>query len=348
MSIMDFTLIPGGAFMMCESISEFDENVPVQTAEPTPEEIKRVEAVGMRTDWIISTTNDLGEIYRSKVMPLMSMELNPVDVTDTVALAERIGVLTGEIIECLQKVFMRVRSAYEYLCLNSKVKEDYLFAPVKDHLGIIIKNMNTIRKSGYDHMATLYRHHPVYGAYDTNRVVKALLSAPDLLKECVIDQKVVMQFVGIDSPLITNFDDIQDLLEVTFNDPARRSRQERVETRTYTIDDIVKYHIAGEDCNIARDGDSVNCMFMKHMSHVLRKVKQKCYNLQVEMSEVGASGNAEHTNRCMYSCGVSVVNTFILGTLLILGMAYELNNLTNTHNDIESWMNEVLKVAKNH
>ena len=46
MPIMDFTLIPGGAFMMCESISEFDENVPAQTAEPTPEEIKRVTDMG--------------------------------------------------------------------------------------------------------------------------------------------------------------------------------------------------------------------------------------------------------------------------------------------------------------
>ena len=347
MPIMDFTLIPGGAFMMCESISEFDENVPAQTAEPTPEEIKRVEAVGMRTDWIISTTNDLGEIYRSKVMPLMSMELNPVDVTDTVALAERIGVLTGEIIECLQKVFMRVRSAYDYLYANSKVKEDYVFGAVKDHLGIIIKNMETIRRNGYDHMSTLYRYHPVYGAYDTDRVIKALLSAPDLLKDSVIDQKTIMQFVGMDSPLITNFSDVQDLLNVTFNDPNRRARQERVETRTYVIDDIIKYHIA-PDNGITCDNNSTNCMFMKHMSHVLRKVKQKCYNLQVEMSEVGASGNAEHTNRCMYTCGVSVVNTFILGTLLILGMAYELNNLTNTHNDIEAWMNEVMKVAKNH
>lgn len=346
MPIMDFTLIPGGAFMMCESISEFDENIPAQTAEPTPEEIKRVEAVGMRTDWIISTTNDLGEIYRSKVMPLMSMELNPVDVTDTVALADKISGLTSEIIECLQKVFLKVRSAYDYLC-SDKVKEEYLFGAVKDHLGIIIKSMNAIRKGGYDHISTLYRYHPVFGAYDTNQVINALLSAPDLLKDCVIDQNVIMQFVSMDSPIITNFSDIQDLLNVTFNDPDRRSRQERVETRTYTIDDIIKYHIV-HDRGITCDSNTTNCVFMKHMSHVLRKVKQKCYNLQVEMSEVGASGNAEHTNRCMYSCGVSVVNTFILGTLLILGMAYELNNLTNTHNDIESWMNEVLKVAKNH
>ena len=347
MPIMDFTLIPGGAFMMCESISEFDENVPAQTAEPTPEEIKRVSDMGMRTDWVISTINNLGEIYRTKVVPMMTMELNPVDITDTVALADKISGLTSEIIECLQKVFLKVRSAYDYL-YSDKVKEDYLFGAVKDHLGIIIKNMNTIRKGGYDHVSTLYRYHPVFGAYDTNRVINALLSAPDLLKDCVIDQNIIMQFVSMDSPFITNFSDVQDLLNVTFNDPDRRSRQERVETRTYTIDDIVKYHIASEGYNIACDSNTTNCAFMKHMSHVLRKVKQKCYNLQVEMSEVGASGNAEHTNRCMYSCGVSVVNTFILGTLLILGMAYELNNLTNTHNDIESWMNEVLKVAKNH
>lgn len=346
MSFMDFTLVPGGAFMMCESISEFDSNVPeplpAAASDASPEEVvKVVAAEAEKTNYIASVLNDLDSVYNQLILPLVNYPLDRTDNEGATETAEMISNTASSMVERINKICLPIRVMQS---MTDNASREFIYGPIRDCLGMILKNMDRLKREGYNNHSYTYTSHPAFSYYDCSRLVGMCLNNPDLIKKNIIDLDMISQLTSNDNPMVTLFSTVTDMLNTMFANPERRVRQEQTYTNTENLESIIKYDLSSPyDNRSVAPEDSLNpyCGLSKGLSCMLRKVKQKCYDLQVDMVEQESSMDVHHRAECLHRCAISVLNMFVLSTILLISSAYQIDCIMQRRSGIENWMNNI-------
>lgn len=361
MSFLDFRHIPGGAFMMCESISDFDESMPEVTpsvaevndapvdaaaAPDSPmDQIRKKIAAG---ESIRDILEELRVIYLNQIVPLMNLDMNTAFDDRTVELAGRISETATLVFNYLLRAVNRVGPMFSYS--NTYRSSHCVYGKVRDNLGSLVKNLPVIRREGEDHINLYRSYHPAFTFYDISSLASKLLCSMDLLKSQVINPDIIVTFTYVDNPLVTLFSDMNDMMKVILVDTERRVRQEKSSTDSVSLDDIIKWRLDDNDRPVPVDScnkDNIWHKLAKVMSMSLMKIKHHCYDIKTDLVEVGAEhADMHYTSQCLYRCAVSVVNLFIIATMLLTAAFYQIDAMQNDRRAIDDWVETLVRKYK--
>lgn len=354
MSFMSFTLYPGGSFMMCESISEFDPNVEPdeQSAQPVVagEMYKSPEACITNRydgDYLNSLLLQLKSIYATDVSYLLNLNMETYDEGMVAALLENIGNATNRIATNLRSIAVEARTMYN-MVHNNQTRTDYIYGPIKNNLGMFVKNMQKISRLGYDSMYYTVTEHPTF-RYASQRLVLTIIENPELISG-VIDTHTLDSLIDSSvSEFDKYFESTVDMMDVFLgDDPSRRVRQERQDHRSFYISDFIQYNLSdGMSHNIASDnaGSDGFCKFMGYLSTTLRHIKRKVYDMQTELLDDNQR-LFKHLNEDVYELAKASVNMFILSMIFLVSIGYDVNQEISTHIAIENYVNEVQRALR--
>ena len=347
MSFMDFTLYPdGGAFMLCESLSEFDPNVEDQKmsdVEALPnEELQKqfvVDTKGCR-DFVELLLRQMKDTYDNTVVPLSNLQLSEQLDSDIASNAEMIRTAATTIADCIHLSSATIHTLQRYT--NGDRAIDTTMSGLDQIAGIYMKRKADIIRDGYDSVKVVSRGHPFFN-YSSIQVAKKLMDMKDVLKSGILLSNQI-DVINSDSSFQTYFTSITDMLDVVFNHYDKLVRQENTRVHTCNISDYFKYKSEISCCDpVAGCPPVEECNFMKFLSHVVRKTKQKMYQIQCELAD-HENNDIAYYNKCMYHSASMLYNIFALGVMMLLPMAYNINNFISEKESVDQHVEEILKL----
>lgn len=363
MSFLDFTLIPGGAFMMCESISEFDANAPVKvsdpvdaaavdSAEPPVMEDNIVARLRKRvaagdSDMVFRVLTDLGEIFDGAIAPMINRDLQATEPKAVSAIASEINTDAEVVATALMQVINMLRP-YCHLIDCGSARNAVVYAPIRDNLGLLIKHQQQLERDGFGKQTIYHTFHPAFEGWAIRQIVNTVLSAPDLIKHELFSIDTISKLNSSDFSMCTMFSDVMDMLNTMLHPDSnaeRRIRQENCNSYTYSLKDIIKWNIPQDaNCEIKQlggDANTICCGLTNMISKMLRKVKQKCYDLQVDALD--GTYTMQTANECLYHCSVTVFNVFVVCTIWMIATAYEAQSIQMEKKTINNWIDNILQ-----
>lgn len=342
----DYTLIPGGAMVVCESISEFDPNM---TSEQVPDDN------GLSRDHVVSgltppaehpiraalardtaycplaaLSNKLRPLY-DEVRGLMTAQLTFDAPEEMAAHLEHVSSLASQVFDMMRLCLVKTGALYRYLDGSG-----YYMEPVREFGGFFIRKGDQLMKDGFDSITSESSWLPEIEVYNIRRRVNTCMEYDDLLPMAPTDIFSVVDWCS-DKPRFNNSD---DFLNCFFNDPERLQRLQKTEQRSHNL----KHLVRSPDCDCTCEADgckTFDASLITWMSRVLRAIKMRCYSLQCDLIDPGQ--HVDITNRSHMSPLYSaVVNMFTYPAVLLIAEAYEIENAMAARDAIQAGVNEIL------
>lgn len=348
MSFMSFTLYPGGAFMMCESLSEFDANASdADTVVNTipPQEQQKMISDCCDGDIVVSTLNALGDTYDNIVRPIMSMELVSYDYKEFAEKAQTIGNAATNLTDRLRKLCVEMKTIEELFSVRCGGSVDFMYGDLKTNLAFFIKNMSRLKQLGYGNTSYNNIHHPAFAMWATNRFARTMLANFEAFHNNIIDMDIYASMSG-DSTMKTSFESILDMMNTMFHNPERRIRQEQVCVDIIDIGHLIQYDLGNDDRPVR--ADSSECEYrtiINRLSAVLRTIKQRVYNIQVDMLDKTGTPSDE-INKSLYEMCTMLTNIFIVTTVVLISYAYTINGYIAKRDAIASYVRSAMSALK--
>lgn len=352
MSFMNFTLYPnGGAFMMCESISEFDPNMTTQAER----EIERLEpaeiaqAVQERVpmdvtyDTVITLARDCYEKY---IIPLYNMDLVPGATADITQAAESISQAASEVGETIRRLIVQIQMVASYACCDKYIGES-----LKSIAGILIKNKSNVIRQGYDHFQANRTEHPVF-TYNADALVAKCLEFHDLMKDGILTGETICSLGDYDGTKFGRcFSDIIDMLDVIFEHSDRLNRQSQCYTYSNNVYDMMNMYLNREvyEGEVARPFDrreETGKKLLGHVSHMIRKTKQKMYDIAVDVADPDTDPTSSKQYECFKKSVSMIINTFAISVMYVMSKAYCIQDAMSTHNALDNYCDMMRKEFK--
>lgn len=337
MSFMSFTKYPHGAFMMCESLSEMDpnmpkdpspvDNVPPEQATIVADAIIKKDCTG---DYLVEHMLSMGRMYHEKLEPLMKAPLYIESVEERKRFADHVADLATEVGDFLRGMIVEANTKAETVG-----NRNYIMSAVKSNAGIIIKNLDKIQREGYHSIRYMMIEHPVFHTWATRDLVISMTNALKMFKDHVYQIQTLKPIIaGEMYDTITNsFTDTFDMLSVLFDNCDRRQRQEQIMTHTSDIRYVIK--------ELMHDGDKnrpVSCedyiyhpeftaTLLCRIAHMVQNVRQSMYDLSVScIDDENEESIIKWHQKMYYHACTCIVNTFIVSTLYIADLSYAIQN----------------------
>ena len=317
------SLIPHGAFMICEDATEDNPYVPVQM-EP------------ITTDQAIEKTSEFVEdepirkiIYKS--MPIFDnivskwmtwpYDFDPNNTDGMIQGLEELATGASTALNHLRKIITKVHALHMLWD-----RDDVMYEGADRRMGKLLVNSNILQKQGFNERSYQYRSFPGIDPWFMKSLVRHIINQKELLGTILYVQNIV-DFTGIGSEDIPAISDTVDFLNMLFKDPARITRLEQIRTRTVSLRDILS-HEHNEGCNTGCDDPIVNGNNMLYssmlclLSEVLKYVSVQCYDLQCRMLD-GEDLRTEYEH-CVKTMLCKLINTYSIGMMYAVMEAYEL------------------------
>lgn len=335
-----FTLYPQGGFMMCESVSEFDTNVQ----SPRPAIDTKAVAKLNEIDPVIKAIDKLSGIYHQRVVPMLS---DTYDLEDPPMAVDRFDRLIGDInaivntLRCMVVKLEALNSLYE------RDSESPVYDSFRPHVGYFMLNANKIRQQGVEYSQCTYHRLPAFGSfYDTKQLVSIMLQNPQIM-EGVIFGNYIQAFMGEydDSKITRTFEGLIDMLKCVFDDPARMSRLEEINTRKISFGILMQTCSDSESDACRESTRSCKTLLLKLLSSTCRDVSQCCYNAICDLT---SGGEIDHgsMSECLQSCLMKTVNLFAVGVAVVLTYATSLRGHIAYENGITEYTAMLLNTLK--
>lgn len=364
MSFLDYTLVPGGTFVMCESISEFDANAPVEVetvpeadSAPEPEVIPEPETITDRLrkkvaadqseNMVLRILTDLNELYNGCVVNMINRDLSVSSPEDIAAVSSQINDDAEVITSVLIKMLQRLR-AFGLVGCESSMRRAIVYAPIRDNLGFLIKNAAALERNGYGSVTVHRTTHPAFSQYDVQYIVNAAVNAPDLLEHELLTLSTFSQLTSSENPICTMFSDIMDLFNTMLTNYERRIRQEQTNSYTYQLNAIIKWEIPMDhDCAPCKENNesgytAVYAKLINQISKIQRRVKLACYDIQVDILDHNDS-SITVINKELYKCSVQLFNIFAITAIFLIACAYDAQCILDEKSTIKNWISDILK-----
>lgn len=309
----NFSMCPGGAMMFCESVGEYDENIPMP---PVPEE-KQIEITNsfLSRDPVITVINMLRPYYLKYIKPLSSLNYRPTETADVTQTAETISIATS----CIGN---GLRDAIAYcVAMMSIATRTYTdrYAGEKFYAlaGTFIKNKARLRQLGFNSMEFQVSTMSAFNqSWSISRIIEILIGHPQILEQ-IIDGDTLRGLVDSDYD-ITMFDGLSDLLVAVFEDPERLARLESNESRTIYLESLINSMRKDDgpmDCDRA-DVNRTACL-MRFISQIVRQNMRECYDVQCNVADGTFSGFVDFSKAIL-----RLHNLFALCVIHVLVCAY--------------------------
>lgn len=334
-----FTLYPDGAFMMCESVGEFDPNVPLPeertVASLKPEEIPTyVDKVLAPKCQVEQVIKELTPVYQEWVVPLIGMDLSS-DLDDQVVqVSEKLSHTATVVCDAITRQLMRLMGPHRAAeaCMPC-----YISDAVREIIGIYVKRKSEIISGGYDAVNLSTTSSRVFNYWAILAACR-LMSLKEIMMNGALDFSIINDVSYGDNNLSKYCHNAIELMSLVFNDYDRMMRLEAPNPRVYYIDDLIRDM---DTCTAVKpiaadDGSRTWCdkEFMNAMSHYVRKIKQKMYAIQCELLDRESDFKSVDYNAQFFRSASLIINIFALGTVIAVSEAYDVNEMTARRDDV--------------
>lgn len=338
-----FTLYPGGAFMMCESVGEFDENVPLPTPQETPAAVM-APMVEQCDDPVIKTTAVLSAVYERSIVPMLSMD-QTFDGEDAQAILHKLETISTGISDIANSLRKSIGKLSGMVRVFGRDESEYATETFTSHLGFFMKNASTVKRQGIEFSEYSFNAIPAFqSTWRIQGLVTALHNTPEMLDE-ILYAATLNKLVGGDSDRVTDtFESTIDILRCVYSDPERMSRLECRLTRRIAFDDLLgNRRYCGEVC-ACDDSDKVCRKMYCMLSENLRSICRQCYDMQCQVID-GDLEAGEFTRNVAKLLSRSV-NLFAIGTLLAMAVATQLREVVAYKQGVDSYTKLLLDTLK--
>ena len=336
---LNFSLCPGGAMMMHESVAEFDPNMAVIQPEPDVEpEVMKAETETAYCP-ISKTLAKIGPMFDVS-QKLATMTLNPDSNEEAVANLEYISKTASEFAEKMRFCLIKQDAIYQYV---NRYEDGWCYEAIKNNLGFFMKNAHRLISQGYGRVTVQLEDLPALDIWSVNRALGAYIESNDELPSYPFDIGRLFDIVNYDK---TNnvFDTTEDLLKCLLFDHDRVVRLSVTRTEIHDLDNLIRRCSSSNQFNgtVACANDSVVCGLVAYMSRTLRMIKTKAYQLQCDlMNEVPM--DTRHMQATVRQLVSGTINLLYLPAVYMLAVSFRMKNLIDTKNAMEQYVNQTMK-----
>lgn len=339
----DISLCPGGAFMMHESVAEFDSNIPVNPAHQ--EEMNTAIAAQLREQGsgycpISKAMLRITPLY-DQVKSLLLTNLRPATVEEAVSSLDTISSTATEIAESLRMALIKQDAVYRYI---SEINENWAYEAIHEHLGFFIKNYNRLISLGYGKVSVTGDDFPVLDIYNVNRAIALHITSTDALPTFPFDISKMYSLTNYDKSMNV-FSTTEDMFDCMINDPERRIRLSASRVINHDLEMLITRFRDNRCCDAVRDYDRVVPEIIAYMSRIMRLVKCGCYELQCDlMNDTDMDPGRIHNRMRPLIAGTA--DLLYIPALKMISNAYRMKVLVATKDAINDFVDQALSAMK--
>ena len=255
------TLLKDGAFMVCESASEYDENVPA----PDHDEEIKVQLVKEQEEHAYDPVMKLFykmRPYYERLKELSNTEV-PADETIMVSTVEEISTFASDLFDKLRMCEVKLSA------MHHAVNHDrFIFEPVLNNLGMLVQNKSDLVQAGCYEVTINSTIMKCLYAYHIAKLAAIIESYVYGYKKVTIDINTLKSVTRYDDDeLFNSFNSIVDIFDFLFDD-SKRIRRERTNTRSVPISELIDGCYEVERDEILHDRPDF-CKADKNVKHYL-------------------------------------------------------------------------------
>ena len=341
-----FTLYPnGGAFMMCESVSEYDSNMhPPETTESQRTELHQT---SQQMDPVLYVINKLKPAYDRFIIPMLNMGYDAdEDFSVTVSKFEHIASGASIMVNVMRCVMIKLKAMLDYYTGP--------YTPIQDkfnsHMGIFMKNTHTIRQQGVEYCRYEYSAIPAFSnTWDIRTLMNLISNRPELL-DGPIFASTLKPFYSDDcsyeSGIIRCFDGMVDLMQCVYEDSDRMARLEATEGGSVTIGSLLSADRFrdSEPHKAITDQDAMVQNYLKLASRILRDTSKRCYVYICDITD--GDYDSTKVSDAMRFTLMRLVNLFAVGTIVVMSMATSMRVQISKENALNAYTDLLLNLLK--
>ena len=342
------SLYPGGAVMLCEDVSEYDENLPlpVRPEDPPDEPVQVANSVTpepvpcvphrLRKFEDLEPTRMvfrmLEPTYRERIVPMLATTYEYQDREQAIALLNDLAEAASEIVTTVRCALVKS------FVIAETFDENDARASVETHMGFFLRHSAEIaRSTSGSRIHTHRRLEPVFWP-NAARVTDAMLGDPCM--ENIVDGSVIQLRVG-EHPLATAFDGFEDFLRCVFEDMDRRARMEVEIAETLRIDELMKpTDCCGTNRLVINKIRPTIAALLREASLILRNVSRMCYDWTTDLI-YGDPDHAIFGDRARRAM-CQLTNIFALGTIMSMACADVVEELIGRAEAINDYVGELV------
>lgn len=326
-----YSLVPNGSIIICESIADYDENVPMPSM--SEEHQAKLMEENVDKDPVMKALHKLGEAYFKYVKPLMNMNYQPDNTEDILEAIDTLNHTTSEISEKLVKRITKL--AGTIMIGNAAYCHRYCGDKFYAHIADFLKNKKKIYQAGLGEYRYMTDELEMFcGDWQISRILGVVQGKPELL-DMYMDPDTFSALCGADRDLGAMFGGLPDLLYVFFENPERLSRAERHREKTLYLDRLIEdLQLESEDVPLhLRDLDGPGVI--RFISGVTRRTMQDLYDIQSDVIDGKVDVN-------LSKIMTRLINLFGIGTIYIMYLAYELRLRYNMSLALDRYTDQLL------
>lgn len=340
----NFTLCPGGAFMLHESVAEFDSNMTQAPVEASPADTQVVENIKTELAKAPQDYCPVGALVE-KLRPTYQMitnirreYLDPDTSEEQITLLNKISNAATEIADLMRCILIKQSSFVSF----SDRDCTWRYEPLHNHLGWFIKNYSRILGAGYGTYTRSMIYVPGLGPYEVNRACSMYIASCDSLQSTTFDINTLYKITNYNKNDQV-FESTEDMFNALFNDPERMGRLTRTTTDSYDLEGII--NSTANTCPIDREGDGniYHADLVRWISKTLRMVKCGCYDCQCDIMDNNLDGSFMSHVRPLVA---GVINIFYIGAITLFADAYTIKSIMDNRKSLEAYVTEVMTNLK--
>lgn len=338
MSFMDFSLCPGGAFMMHESVTEFDPTAAEIAAPATPKEeiVKAVEAMDTVSP-VVKLANAL-KPCADKVDTLMKCDLSADDAQSAMERLDYIADSARDITETLRMLLVKLKAIASYVSTDS-----YKLDPIIRNGKFFITHKQYLHEQGLDAVALTREESPATSCWNMSRAAMMYFNMYPELPSAIIDISTLMY--GEDF-LNDRFSSIHDYITCMLYDPERTRRLTRMESTSLDIYYSAFARNTGNEPAIESEDSyrEIAAIIDKESSH-LRQICNAIYDRQCAI--IDGEFDRTSVSNTLRTTIVGTVNIYYVISMLLITLAYRTQNNIQMRAQIETYVNDIMLAFRN-
>lgn len=340
----NFSLYPGGAFLMCESVGEYDDNVQLPVPSTAPTEVVNP-IIKDGDDPVIKTLAHLTPVYERSVVPMLSLEMDydEYDPTDALSKVETVATGISDIAYHLRKEISKMAGMARVI---DKANNDVVTEQFAAHLGTFMKNSAIVKQQGIESFEYSYQSISAFNdTWPIRQMLGFIETNPGTLDEILYGPSFSAMMGDYASRISTTFESTVDLIRCVYTDPERMSRLECRNTCGSSFDMLMSCQGEGAfSTSRESTADQMFSSFMRILTTNVRYIAQHCYGLQCRI--VDGTVSAEEFANTIRPLLARCVNIFAFGTIVAMCLATLLRKVAAEKRGIDQYTKLLLDTLK--
>lgn len=337
---VNYSLCPGGAMMLCESVAEYDPNGRLINSPEVNNQI----------------TSDLNQIFskpdysyvehmREKLRPYYAMTkgleqapMNPTLREEAIAFVRRIDSTAGNLADDLRLMLVKASAIYNYFSENDSA---ILYDSLRPYMGMILNNHGKLVEYGLDKYRITLTHASLLDHYDFWAAIRVYFKATeDKLPEFPFELSKVYNVM--DAYQQGGFSSTQELIDAFFGDYERFARTLNVDGSYVDDREIIRRAGNRYGSDPRCESESVT-VAIEGLSKRLRQVKIGCYDLLNDLIDGGDAAPEDISSR-IQPLLAGTCDIFYISTLALLCYTYMVANLMSIQSATKIYTEQIKDV----